>query len=73
MVNVNKSLIIIFNSYFVRFEMKQHINSHLTLDYRNARYEGYIDGQGSRNSLGILIDDDLSFYVSHWKNNLLDG
>lgn len=48
-------------------------NSRSVIDYRNARYQGHIDSQSNRQSLGILIDDDLSFYVSHWKNNLLDG
>ena len=53
--------------------MKKHITSQSTIDYRNARYQGPIDSKGNRQSLGILVDDDLSFYVSHWNDNLLDG
>jgi hypothetical protein len=40
-------------------------------DYRNAKYQGPVH-QGHRVGLGILIDDDLSFYVSHWADNKLN-
>mgnify|MGYP000872904330 CR=1 FL=1 len=43
------------------------------IDYRNARYQGHVDNQENRQNLGILVNDDLSFYVSNWKNNLLNG
>ena len=41
-------------------------------DYRNAKYQGEVAATGSRNGFGILVDDDLSFYASHWKDNRLN-
>jgi hypothetical protein len=35
-------------------------------DYRNGKYEGQMNVQKQRHGLGIFIDDDLTFYVSHW-------
>lgn len=44
-----------------------------TLDYRNGKYQGNVDSTGRRHGLGIFIDDDLTFYASHWNNNKLHG
>ena len=41
------------------------------IDYRNAKYQGEVV-KGRRSGLGILIDDDLSFYASHWKDGKLN-
>lgn len=43
------------------------------LDYRNAKYQGPVDSNYQRDGLGILIDDDLSFYASNWKSGKLNG
>ena len=46
----------------------------MQLDYRNAKYQGEVDLTGStRKGFGILIDDDLSFYASQWKEGKLNG
>ena len=43
------------------------------IDYRNAKYQGEVDkNTGGRKGYGILIDDDLSFYASQWKNGKLN-
>ncbi len=44
-----------------------------TLDYRNGKYQGNINSKKHRNGIGIFIDDDLTFYASHWKDNKLHG
>lgn len=44
-----------------------------TLDYRNGKYQGPVNGQRRRHGLGIFIDDDLTFYASNWKQNKLHG
>lgn len=36
------------------------------VDYRNGKYEGQVNSLQQRHGLGIFIDDDLTFYVSHW-------
>lgn len=48
-------------------------HSHTVIDYRNARYQGSVNQSSCRHGLGIMVDDDLSFYVSQWNNNLLNG
>ena len=45
----------------------------ITIDYRNARYQGHTNKESQKEFSGILIDDDLSFYASHWKNDMLNG
>jgi len=42
------------------------------IDYRNARYQGETGSKESRNGYGILIDDDLSFYASHWQDGKIN-
>jgi len=42
-------------------------------DYRNGKYQGPVNSIKQRQGLGIFIDDDLSFYVSHWQENKLQG
>jgi hypothetical protein len=42
------------------------------VDYRNAKYQGETNNQQHRNGFGILIDDDLSFYVSNWNDGKLN-
>lgn len=43
-------------------------------DYRNAKYQGEIDPVTEvRTGSGILIDDDLSFYASNWKDGKING
>lgn len=41
-------------------------------DFRNGKYEGGMSGQ-QRHGLGIFIDDDLTFYISHWQRNHING
>lgn len=43
------------------------------IDYRNAKYQGEINSTQSRNGFGILVDDDLSFYASTWKDGKLNN
>jgi hypothetical protein len=42
------------------------------IDYRNAKYQGQTNSSSQRHGFGILVDDDLSFYVSTWKNGKLN-
>lgn len=42
-------------------------------DYRNGKYQGPINSLKQRHGLGIFIDDDLTFHISHWLNNKLNG
>ena len=42
------------------------------VDYRNGKYQGKIR-QEQRQGVGIFIDDDLTFYISHWHRNQLHG
>lgn len=42
-------------------------------DFRNGKYQGEMNAQGQRHGLGIFIDDDLTFYISHWKQNRING
>lgn len=42
------------------------------IDYRNARFQGFTNSHSVRNGFGILIDDDLSFYASNWKDGKLN-
>lgn len=43
------------------------------IDYRNAKYQGLVNESTQRHGFGILIDDDLSFYVSNWDHGKLHG
>lgn len=44
------------------------------IDYRNAKYQGEVNPSGNtRKGYGILIDDDLSFYASLWRDGKLSG
>lgn len=50
------------------------INKMELVDYRNGKYQGPLTpGTSLRHGLGILIDDDLSMYASHWQYNKLHG
>jgi uncharacterized protein YigE (DUF2233 family) len=42
-------------------------------DYRNGKYQGAVNSSKQRNGVGIFIDDDLAFHISHWANNKLHG
>lgn len=42
-------------------------------DYRNGKYQGGISAQKLRQGLGVFVDDDLAFYVSHWADSRLAG
>lgn len=54
-------------------------NYSFIIDYQNARYHGKISSSSSKGKKliksgpGILIDDDINFIFSNWKNNLPDG
>jgi hypothetical protein len=41
------------------------------IDYRNGKEQGFISFNQQRNGLGIFIDDDLTFYITHWNQNKL--
>lgn len=43
------------------------------VDYRNAKFQGTLNEANQRNNFGVLIDDDLSFYISNWKDNRLNA
>lgn len=43
------------------------------IDYRNARYQGDTNEKDARHGYGILIDDDLSFYASHWHEGRINA
>ena len=43
------------------------------VDYRNGKYQGTINLSKQRHGLGVFIDDDLTFYISHWNKNKLHG
>lgn len=43
------------------------------IDYRNGKYQGPVSASKQRSGLGIFIDDDLAFYISHWRQNQLNG
>lgn len=43
------------------------------VDYRNGKYQGLTNAHSQRHGLGIFIDDDLTFYISHWDENRLKG
>lgn len=50
------------------------------IDYRNAKYQGkLISNLGNdsnkvfKNGPGILVDDEMNFLYSNWKNNQLNG
>ncbi len=42
-------------------------------DYRNGKYQGPTNNHKQRHGLGIFIDDDLAFHISHWQANKLNG
>ena len=45
-----------------------------TIDYRNARYQGFLHSKTSkRDGLGIVLDDDMNIYFAEWKNGLVHG
>lgn len=43
------------------------------VDYLNGKYQGSLTSNHQRHGLGVFIDDDLIFYISHWKHNQLHG
>jgi len=43
------------------------------LDYRNGKYQGPTTSNHQRHGLGIFIDDDLTFYISQWRQSKLNG
>ena len=43
-----------------------------SIDYRNVKYQGETNESQTRNGFGILVDDDLSLYASHWKDGKLN-
>ena len=42
------------------------------IDYRNARYQGQIS-DGAFSGTGILMDEDFTFCLAYWKDNLFHG
>ena len=44
-----------------------------SLSYRNGKYQGFINNCLQRHGLGILIDDDLTFHVSNWHQDKMQG
>lgn len=42
------------------------------IDYRNARFQGFTNVQSTRDGFGILVDDDLSFYATTWKDGKIN-
>jgi hypothetical protein len=46
---------------------------HERADFRNGKYEGEMNRLGQRHGLGVFIDDDLTFYISHWRENRISG
>lgn len=42
------------------------------LSYRNGKYQGGVSG-GQRQGVGVLVDDDLTFHVSHWQKGRMEG
>ena len=53
----------------------------MVIDYQNAKYQGKLLNKdlGKNNTkivkggLGILMDDQLNFVLSNWKNDKLNG
>lgn len=43
------------------------------LSYRNGKYQGFLNSSSQRQGLGIMIDDDLTFHVSNWHENKMQG
>lgn len=43
------------------------------VDYRNGKYQGSVASNKQRHGMGIFIDDDLTFYISNWQQNKLNG
>lgn len=44
-----------------------------TLDYRNARYHGFVSKENKRQGIGIVLDDDMNFYCSEWSSGKMSG
>ena len=44
-----------------------------SLSYRNGKYQGFLNSSSQRQGLGIMIDDDLTFHVSNWQENKMQG
>jgi hypothetical protein len=45
-----------------------------SVDYRNARYQGMLHAKSSkRDGVGIVMDDDLNFYCSEWRQGCMHG
>lgn len=42
------------------------------VSYRNGKYQGYLKAS-LRHGVGVVIDDDLTFHVSHWQENRMQG
>jgi hypothetical protein len=42
------------------------------VSYRNGKYQGKLKGS-QRHGVGVVIDDDLTFHVSHWLENRMQG
>jgi hypothetical protein len=43
------------------------------VDYRNGKYQGQMNSHKQKQGLGIFVDDDLTFYISLWLQNRLNG
>ena len=43
------------------------------LDYRNARYQGFLSRDTKRQGIGIVLDDDMNFYCSEWAAGKMGG
>ncbi len=43
------------------------------IDYRNAKYQGMVNGSNRRHGMGIVVDDDLNLYFSEWQDGKMDG
>lgn len=43
------------------------------LSYRNGKYQGMLNSSLQRHGLGVLVDDDLTFHVSNWHENRMQG
>ena len=49
--------------------MSRQIN---IIDYRNGRYQGFLKDE-NYHGWGAILDDDFTFYLSHWTDNQADG
>ena len=56
--------------------MKQNLHYFQTIshtDLRNAKFQGFLNDKQQRHGFGILLDDDLTLYLSEWQHDQLDG